>query len=601
MSRLAFVLFLSRFALAFAETGAPIRDPALSPDGRHLAIAVRGAIYVVDLESRESRPLSIRGTHQEHPSWSSDGDRLVFSALSEDRFRLFETSRDGSSISEIETESGPGLHAREPLLAGKSVVYVRQSMDGLRSDVIVLEGEAARVLAGHESRDRMPALSPGESRVAFVSDRSGDDEIWVVPLEGGESLRLTYHEGEDLFPSWSPDGSRIAYSTERGGERYLAVIDAAGGEPSVFHRGGGQAVWLPGGGAMMVAPIPSLPPVYNGNPFLPLDWPGVQELGFEESLGLARIPAPRPLEELSWIPVPELEGREARNLRSFDAVVETHRRLYDPAGDSRNRWEAQAERARPNALTADSVSELEAVVDELVAERPLIKSEGFSRRAVVASAHPLATEAGLAVLSRGGNVVDAAIAVSFMLGVVEPDASGIGGEGMMLVHLEDRGETVAVDFKDQVPMHATADNAAIFDGTRLKSHGPAAVNIPGVVAGMDLAYRKLGSGTISWAELIAPAIRAASDGVPVTPGLASSIAEGERFLKKYEAAAAIYLPGGKPLRPGELLVQADYARTLSAIAEEGASAFYQGDIAKAMARDMRANGGVLTEEDLAQY
>ena len=237
----------------------------------------------------------------------------------------------------------------------------------------------------------------------------------------------------------------------------------------------------------------------------------------------------------------------------------------------------------------------------MLAEAPLIKPAVVSSRAVVVSGHPLASEAGRAVLEKGGNIVDAMIAVSFALGVVEPDASGIGGDGQAVLYLRGMSEPVVVEYKDQTPMRATLDNARIFRNGRLVADGPAAANIPGVVAGMDHLFRRYGSGHVTWAELLEPAIRYAEDGFVLDEALPSTLSEGRRYLEKYAEAARVYLPGGRLPRPGERFVNRDYANTLRVLAREGADAFYRGSIARRIAADMEANGGIITYDDLAQY
>ena len=159
------------------------------------------------------------------------------------------------------------------------------------------------------------------------------------------------------------------------------------------------------------------------------------------------------------------------------------RDLYYQAGPSATAWEALRDQLRPKAAAARSGAELERVVDDLVARQPLVRTPVSSQDAMVVSGHRLASEAGARVLAQGGNIVDAAIAVSFALGVVEPDASGIGGDGMALLFLNGMREPVVIDYKDQSPIHATLTNAAIFRDGRLVDDGPAAANIPGVVAG----------------------------------------------------------------------------------------------------------------------
>ena len=134
------------------------------------------------------------------------------------------------------------------------------------------------------------------------------------------------------------------------------------------------------------------------------------------------------------------------------------KRVYYQTGESSRAWDRLRAELEPRAEQARSESALEDVIDQMIARQPLVKPRVTSSRAVVVSAHPLASEAGRAVLARGGNVVDAAIAMSFVLGVVEPDASGIGGDGQAVLFLNGMGEPAVIDFKDQTPGGATLDN-----------------------------------------------------------------------------------------------------------------------------------------------
>jgi gamma-glutamyltranspeptidase len=220
---------------------------------------------------------------------------------------------------------------------------------------------------------------------------------------------------------------------------------------------------------------------------------------------------------------------------------------------------------------------------------------------VVVSGHPLASEAGRLALEKGGNIVDAAVAVSFALGVVEPEASGIGGDGAAVLYLKGMKQPTVIDYKDQTPIRATTDNTAIMMDGRLVADGAAAANIPGVVAGLDYLHKKYGSGKVKWAELIAPAITLADEGFVLDESLPTSIAEGRRFLEKYAEAARIYLPDGKVPKPGDRFFNKDYASTLRAIARDGAETFYRGEIARKIAADMQASGGIIGYADLAQY
>jgi gamma-glutamyltranspeptidase/glutathione hydrolase len=188
--------------------------------------------------------------------------------------------------------------------------------------------------------------------------------------------------------------------------------------------------------------------------------------------------------------------------------------------------------------------------------------------------------------------------VSFALGVVEPDASGIGGDGMALIYLKGMSEPVAIDYKDQVPIKATRDNPRLQQSA---ADGPAAANIPGVIAGLDYMFRRYGSGKVSWSDLIAPAIAYAEDGYVLDEALPTSIAEARRFFEKYGESKRIYLPDGKVPKPGDRFVNKDYGATLRSIAKDGAQTFYRGAIARRIANDMARHGGIITLDDLAQY
>jgi gamma-glutamyltranspeptidase len=353
--------------------------------------------------------------------------------------------------------------------------------------------------------------------------------------------------------------------------------------------------WSPDGRHIAIADVPHPEPSYNGNPLRSDEPP--PPLFAADAFRLWIVEAPVPADSGARTIGPgEFAG--GRLVAAFDRVWDLLRRLYYSDGPSADQWRRLRDRHRPRALAARDEASLEAAVDALVAEQPLIKSAVASSRAVVVSGHPLASRAGVLALERGGNVVDAAIAVSFALGVVEPDASGIGGDGMALVFLKGMSEPVAIDYKDQVPIKATRDNPLLQQST---GDGPAAANIPGVVAGLDHLHRRYGSGTVAWKDLVAPAIAYADDGFVLDEALPTSIAQGRRFFEKYPEATRIYLPGGRVPKPGERFVNKDYAATLRAIATEGAQTFYRGAIARRIADDMARHGGIISLDDLAQY
>jgi gamma-glutamyltranspeptidase len=360
-------------------------------------------------------------------------------------------------------------------------------------------------------------------------------------------------------------------------------------------RHGGAPAWSPDGRRIAIAELPPADPSYNGNPLRNADEapPAFAAQGFNLWLVDAPLPVDAAVQPVA-APVPSSGQLTA----AFDRVWETLRSLYYSSGPSEAAWARLKTTYRPQAEAARDEGSLESVVDQMIAEQPLIKPAVSSSRAVVVSGHPLASQAGALALEKGGNVVDAAIAVAFALGVVEPEASGIGGDGMALLFLTGMSEPVAVDYKDQVPIHATSDNPLLRAST---GDGPAAANIPGVVAGLDHLYRRYGSGKVAWADLVAPAIEHAENGYVLDEALPTSIAEGRRFFEKYPEAMKIYLPGDRVPRPGDRFANKDYGATLRAIAEDGAQAFYRGGIARRIAADMTRHGGLITLDDLAQY
>jgi gamma-glutamyltranspeptidase/glutathione hydrolase len=223
-----------------------------------------------------------------------------------------------------------------------------------------------------------------------------------------------------------------------------------------------------------------------------------------------------------------------------------------------------------------------------------------SSRGMVSSAHPLATEAGLNVLKSGGNAIDAAVAVGFTLGVVDSHNSGIGGGCFMLIRLAN-GKFVAIDGREMAPSAATRD-MFLRDGkadTELSQTGPLASGVPGEVAAFDYVVKN--HGQMKLKELILPAADIAENGFAVSPGFASRLQSAAGDLAKFEASRAIFLPEGKPPKPGAVLKQTDLARTYRAIAEQGSDWFYRGEFAKATGKWMKANGGILTAADFAKY
>jgi gamma-glutamyltranspeptidase len=379
-----------------------------------------------------------------------------------------------------------------------------------------------------------------------------------------------------------------------------AGIERPESPPILVSRHGGTASWSPDGRSLAIGEIPDPDTSYNGNPRRdPSEAPPLFATG--RAYQLWTVAVPRPVDESGRALVPALAVSPAALTQTFDHAWSTLKRLYYEAGAPATQWEQLRARYRVRAEQARSLAALEDVIDEMVAAQPLVKPVVTSSNAIVVSGHPLASEAGRIVLERGGNIVDAAIAVAFAIGVVEPDASGIGGDGQAVLFLEDMAEPTVVEYKDQTPKAATLDNPQVFRGGRLAGDGPASVNIPGVVAGLDHLFTHYGSGRVSWAELVEPAIRYADNGFVLDQTLPSTIAEGRQSFEKYAAAARIFLPGRQVPKAGDRFFNRDYASTLRTLAREGADAFYRGSIARRIAADMEMNGGLISSADLAQY
>ena len=607
---------LAGFVLSAQRAGG-IQDPAWSPDGRRLAFSYLDQIWISAPDGRDARPLRDSTAVERDPAFSPDGKAVAFAVDAGRGFDLAVASLDGRDARHVTSLDGD---ERWPSWTrdGRLVFSHRGAADGRRWRLHVADAAtgASQPLfpdtAGDDEREGR--VSPDGSRVAYVSDRAsedGDSDLWVADLKVGprdrvSRSRVLQARGVESAPSWAPDGMRLAFFAIREGvgSVWVTGVDApltADAErvrpaepPSLVSRRGGVPAWSPDGRRLAIAELPPADPSYNGNPVRVGDVPPPL---FADAFRLWLVDAPLPVDSGARA-VATRATVLPRSAAVFDRVWGTLQKLYYAEGPAAAEWETLRARWRPRAESARDEAALEAAIDGLIAEQPLVKTPVASPRAVVVSGHALASRAGADALERGGNVVDAAVAVSFALGVVEPDASGIGGDGMAILYLAGMAEPVAVDFKDQIPARATRDNPLL---QRSQGDGPAAANIPGVVAGLDLLHRRYGSGRLRWADLVAPAIGYAENGFELDAALPTSIAAARRLFEKYPASRRIFLPGGKVPAAGDTFVNKDYGATLRAIAGGGADAFYRGDIARRIADDMARQGGLITLDDLAQY
>ncbi len=226
---------------------------------------------------------------------------------------------------------------------------------------------------------------------------------------------------------------------------------------------------------------------------------------------------------------------------------------------------------------------------------------------MVTTANPHATRAGIAMLEAGGNAVDAAIAAHLVLGLVEPQSSGIGGGGFMLIHDVESGETKVVDGRETAPAGARPDMFLNENGAPLphreRVQSGHSVGVPGAIALYHQAHERY--GVLPWARLFEPAIALAEAGFEVSPRLNMLLTQMAQYtdIEEHADTATYFFPGGAPLPVGQLRTNPDYAATLRAVADRGPQAFYTGPIAAAIAAraQQEPRPGTLTVEDLAGY
>lgn len=227
------------------------------------------------------------------------------------------------------------------------------------------------------------------------------------------------------------------------------------------------------------------------------------------------------------------------------------------------------------------------------------------RRGMVASTNEVASRVGVEIMKRGGNAVDAAIAVAFALAVTHPAAGNLGGGGFMMIRLKD-GRTTAIDYREMAPAAAHRNvyldkNGNLIEGEGGSLIGYRAAGVPGTVRGMEVALKKYGSGKLTWSQLIEPARRLAANGFTVTHSLARSLHSSREYLSKYTETNRIYLRNGRFYGEGELFRQPELAATFARLQRFGPNEFYEGQTARMIAADMKRNNGLMTLDDLRGY
>lgn len=225
----------------------------------------------------------------------------------------------------------------------------------------------------------------------------------------------------------------------------------------------------------------------------------------------------------------------------------------------------------------------------------------IAEKAMVATAHPIASAVGIEILKEGGNAVDAAMAVAFALSIAEPNASGIGGGGFIVIKMANQKEAVMIDYRERAPERAVAeyyyDSESGFKS--LTTVGPSAIGVPGLVAGAEISLKKY--GTMTLAQILQPAIELCKNGIVVSEKLNEMILNNIEKISNYPATAEVYLKDMFPLEEGDTLRNLDLASSLVKLSGQGGDIFYKGELAKLMANEIQQLGGVLSYSDLKTY
>ncbi|MFB3786626.1 MAG: gamma-glutamyltransferase [bacterium] len=225
----------------------------------------------------------------------------------------------------------------------------------------------------------------------------------------------------------------------------------------------------------------------------------------------------------------------------------------------------------------------------------------YARLGMAAGPEPIAVQAGVEILQQGGNAFDAAAAIGFALAVTYPTAGNLGGGGFMTA-LTKNGESLFLDFRETAPQAATRDMFVDDEGNLMEGKSTAsllAAGVPGTVHGLFEIFQNY--GTKSRTDNLAPAIRLARDGFPVSYSLHRSLVNNQKYLTRFPSTAAVFYPNGEAPAFGSVFQQPDLAWTLTQLSQSGPDAFYKGEIAEKLVRFMEQNGGIITREDLAAY
>ncbi len=590
-------------AVALLQVAAPdstmlhgVRSPAFASTGA-LAVSMDGDLYVRRAQGGPLLRVTSGKAWDRDPAWNADGTRLVFASDRGGTFDLWQVTiaADGSAGTPERLQDTRFTETAPTVARDGRIAFLRGSGNATRVWIREADGSEHR-LNTQEQTESAPHFSTDGARLAYIVSSEAGRRVVVRNMStNAEQTANADRNAERL--AWSPD-NRLALSSRTG--VYVVPMDGRWTSFASAHHG--DIAWSPVAATIAIAEYDDIAVSYNGDPDRLGDRTNTERYDSKDKLLMITAPT---IPDLA-ISTPSLAmpiDRVARNADAYDRVWDRSTALYFSQSDAATRrvqWDAVKLKHRAAALAATTDDELQRAIYAMLRDRPTLRTPATGR-AAVSSAHPVSTAAGLEILRAGGNVVDAAVAVSFALGVVEPDASGVGGYGEMLITLKGMARPTLIEFMSRVPEDAPLSNTSLLQNGRYPVDGPVLVNVPGTVAGMHTAWTKYGSGKVLWKDLLAPAIRAARDGYTVSEGLATTLATEREHFAKYEGSRALFFRDGKPLLAGDTLKNPDLAWVLEQIAANGADGFYKGAVAKKWVDDIHGKGNAMKLSDLARY
>jgi len=573
------------------------RSPAYAPDGR-LVIAIDGDLLLQRAPGAAFVRITSGKGWDRDPAWSSSGASLVFASDRGGTFDLWQVtvSADGSAGAPIRLHDTKAPETAPSVASDGRIAFVRGSGNATRIWLRAVDGTEAR-LSTREQTESAPKFSPDGRRLAYIVASETGRRIVVRTLSSSDESTANSDKGAERL-AWSPSGDRVAFSTRTG----VFAVPPDGRWTNYVSSRHGDLAWSPDARTVAIAEYDDVVVGYNGDPDRLGDRTNAERFESKDAFYFVTAPV-APDAGLVAPTLTAPRDRAARNADAYDRVWDRSTALYFSQPDATERralWEGVKVKHRASAIAATNDDELQRAIHAMLRDRPTLRNAATGR-AGVSSANPVSTEAGLEILRAGGNVVDAAVAVSFALGVVEPDASGVGGYGEMVITLKGMARPTLIEFMSRVPEDGGLSNTSLLTNGRYPADGPVLVNVPGTVAGMHAAWKKYGSGKVVWKDLLAPAIRAARNGYMVTEGLATTLATEREHFAKYEGSRALFFRDGKPLVAGDTIKNADLAWVLEQIAANGADGFYKGDVAKKWVDDLHGKGNAMKLSDLARY